>query len=216
MLRTFIILCLVVLVSAACTARTTPATPVEPTATIQPSPTPAQPYIGPEDIETLQPAEPYPGIEPYPEVLEPEPYLGVGEPFAGTYPGPGETGEQPFTYIPPEPNEFSPQPGDETLSHSEIFFENGGVQLVVMESFPVQAALNLRGSLPDGCHTLRVKVPPPDGLNNIYIEVYSLRNDEMICTAVLEPFEVSIPLGSFAGGQFQVFFNGTEIGSISG
>jgi hypothetical protein len=61
---------------------------------------------------------------------------------------------------------------------------------------------------------LRVAVSDPDELNRINIEVYSVADADVICVQVLEPFEETVSLGSFASGTYQVYINGEEIGEF--
>lgn len=176
---------------------------------------PTQPPMGePED-----PGESYPGItEPQPGEAsgEVEPYPGFlpEEPVGQEYPGLEEPALNPPAYSAPQPSGYEPQAGDEQLTRGEVFIEPGDSQLLVMESFPVQVTLALSGNLPDPCHALRVVVSSPDEQNRVYVEVYSVADPGQICTAVLEPFNAQIPLGSFAGGEYQVYINGELFGTF--
>jgi hypothetical protein len=147
--------------------------------------------------------EPYPGPEALP-TTDPN------------YPGPEGPGGQPPAYTPGEPSGYEPQPEDSGLERGEVFLNLEDSDLLILESYPVQAVLVLHGDLPDPCHKLRVSVSPPDNANVVQVDVYTVHNPDDLCAAVLEPFEAQIGLGSFAGGVFRVLVNGTEIGTISG
>lgn len=100
----------------------------------------------------------------------------------------------------------NPRPGDETLLRGTVYIDS--VDLLVMESFPLQFSLILNGSLPTPCHQLRVLVNPPDEESRIFVDVYSLVDADNMCIEVLQPFSKNIPLGSFPGGHFTIWVNG--------
>jgi putative hemolysin len=63
----------------------------------------------------------------------------------------------------------------------------------VMESFPVQVSVTVRGDLADGCVTLNELIPVAiDG--GWEIKVDSSRDADAICTEALVPFEQNVPL----------------------
>ncbi|MBN2387361.1 MAG: hypothetical protein JXB85_10095 [Anaerolineales bacterium] len=105
--------------------------------------------------------------------------------------------------------EYAPQPGDGALVRGNIYLDP--VQLVTMESFPLQFSLYLTGSLPTPCHALRLIVLPPDDQNRILIEAYSVTDPDQICIQVLEPFDASLPLGSFPDGHYTVWINAEKV-----
>lgn len=108
---------------------------------------------------------------------------------------------------------FAPRSGDEELKRGPAFIDSN--ELLQLESFPVQIVLSLKGSLPSPCHELRVKVSGPDSQNQIQLDVYSLIDPYTVCAAVLQPFEASIPLGSFPSGKHTVWVNGAMIGEFN-
>jgi hypothetical protein len=87
-------------------------------------------------------------------------------------------------------------------------------QINTMESYPLQFSLRIAGSLPNPCHQLRVNILPPDAQNRIQIEVYAVVDPGVMCTEVLQAFDVTIPLGSFPTGHYSIFVNGTLVGEI--
>ena len=86
--------------------------------------------------------------------------------------------------------------------------------LLLLESYPVQVRLQVSGTLPTPCHALKWEVRGPDSEGRVDVELFSLTSSELACIQVLEPFETSIPLGSFESGTFTVFLNGERIGEI--
>ncbi|MGH2606114.1 MAG: hypothetical protein ACRDG5_05945 [Anaerolineales bacterium] len=97
--------------------------------------------------------------------------------------------------------------------------EQGGVYLVSMEiiqreSYPVQVALVLQGSLPTPCHELRTDVAEPDEQGRIVVDVYSLFDRDEMCIQVLQAFEETVELGSYTQGTFTVWVNGEQVGEF--
>jgi len=107
---------------------------------------------------------------------------------------------------------YTPQPGDDVLTRGEVFLDS--TEILVMESYPMQIMLVLKGSLPTPCNQLRVADNPPDKQNQIHIEVYSVIDQAQACVQVLESFEANIPLGSFPSGHYSVWINGEMIGEF--
>jgi inhibitor of cysteine peptidase len=109
-------------------------------------------------------------------------------------------------------SDYLPQRGDGSLTRGNVLIDNS--DLLIMESYPIQVALTLQGSLPTPCNQLRVIAKPPDEQNRIQVDVYSVIDPEQLCVQVLEPFEVNIGLGSFPIGHYSVWVNGEQIGEF--
>jgi hypothetical protein len=110
-----------------------------------------------------------------------------------------------------------PEPGDS----STTTFPSGGIkgpvfidstEILYLESFPVQVQLLVRGSLPTPCHKLRWSLEDPDRV--IDVALWSVLALGQGCAQVLEPFEVSIALGSFETADSAVVLNGGQIGRV--
>jgi hypothetical protein len=106
-------------------------------------------------------------------------------------------------------NDYSPQPEDENLLRSEAYIDSS--ELLILESYPLQFTLNLKGNLPTPCHQLRVSASAPDAENKIYVDVYSVADANKVCDQVLSPFEANVSLGSFATGHYALFVNGSQV-----
>ena len=85
-----------------------------------------------------------------------------------------------------------------------------GVDFVMLESWPVQVHATIRGSLPTPCHALAWNLAEPDAAGRIVLTVFSTVDMDAVCTQVLQPFEQSIPLGSFTSGSYVLVVNGVE------
>jgi hypothetical protein len=85
-------------------------------------------------------------------------------------------------------------------------------EILYLESFPVQVRLVVRGSLPTPCHRPQWSVE--DDGTAIEVTLWSVIALGQSCAQVLEPFEVSIALGSFETADLDVLLNGDEIGRV--
>lgn len=104
--------------------------------------------------------------------------------------------------------DYAPKPEDALLTRSEAYIDSK--TLLTMESYPLQFTLSIKGSTPSPCHQLRVLVNTPDFENKILVEVYSVSDPNSVCAQVLSPFEVNVPLGSFAPGYYLLLINGLQ------
>lgn len=103
------------------------------------------------------------------------------------------------------PNDYAPQQFDESLTRGDVFLDFK--EVISQESSPLQFTLHLTGSLPTPCSQLRIAVSPPDIENKVLVEAYSVSNPDRICTQVIAPFDVNIPLGSFPTGKYTLWIN---------
>ena len=117
--------------------------------------------------------------------------------------------------IPVEPGDGKGGEGDEGKARGNAYVRD--VQLLIMESYPVQVSLSVSGELPTPCHEFRYVVEEPDAENRIFVEVYSVVDPEMICTQVLEPFaeNISLPVQNLPDGTYTVYVNGELVGEFS-
>ncbi len=79
------------------------------------------------------------------------------------------------------------------------------IDVIFLESFPLQAHLIVYGDLPDGCTSVQdVVVTRTD--NTFYGKVMTLRDPDAMCIQVLVPFEVSAPLDIYGlpAGEYTV------------
>jgi hypothetical protein len=107
---------------------------------------------------------------------------------------------------------WKPLPEDENLIREQVFIDS--TEILILESYPPQFVLKMKGSLPTPCNELRVRIEDPDRENRIEIEVYSVIDPEKICVQVLEEFDENIPLITPPPGYYDVFVNGEQIGEI--
>jgi hypothetical protein len=86
-------------------------------------------------------------------------------------------------------------------------------EILSLESFPVQVRLAVLGSVPTPCHEVLWEVD--DFGWAVDVRLWSEHDRARTCIQVLEPFEVSIPLGSFESASKPVLLNGEQIGRLA-
>ena len=114
-----------------------------------------------------------------------------------------------------EPIPVEPEPPSGEMIRGEVFISD--TQLLIMESFPVQIMLNIKGELPTPCNIFRGEVSPPNEENEIHVDAYSEVEEGAICITVMEPFEenVSIPMQGAPDGTYTIWVNGELVGEFS-
>ncbi|MEW5938373.1 MAG: hypothetical protein AB1750_01815 [Chloroflexota bacterium] len=128
--------------------------------------------------------------------------------LASCSPTPTQSPDMPATSDTPSsgpPPIYAPRPGDNILQRGNVFIDS--VDLLTMESFPVQYSITLKGGLPTPCHELRVVYREPGAENKIVLEVYSVVDPNLICVEVIQPFEQNVYLGSFPAGHYTIWIN---------
>jgi hypothetical protein len=112
------------------------------------------------------------------------------------------------------PSGYEPQPGDDQLKRDQVFLDAEGSQLIYTGEPPLQVELSLTGNLSDPCHQLRVVVNPANANREIKLDVYSVYDPNQACITVLQPFNVSIPLGTYYAGHYSVYVNDDFVGEF--
>jgi inhibitor of cysteine peptidase len=105
-----------------------------------------------------------------------------------------------------EPPDSQP-PINGTIITGEAMVES--VDIMILESFPVQVNLMVRGYLPDGCTFLDEIKQERDG-NRFTVTVTTQRDAEAMCTQALVEFQETIALDvrGLAAGEYAVTVNG--------
>ena len=67
------------------------------------------------------------------------------------------------------------------------------IDVLILESFPVQVNVVVRGNLPDGCTYLDEFDVERDG-STFNMIIWTMRDPDAMCTMALVPFEETIPL----------------------
>jgi inhibitor of cysteine peptidase len=85
------------------------------------------------------------------------------------------------------------------------------VEVVFLESFPLQVQLQVEGYMPDGCTEVdSTEVEKQD--HRFEVTIRTLRPAGMLCTEAIEPIKMNIPLDVYGlpAGTYQVEVNGVE------
>lgn len=104
----------------------------------------------------------------------------------------------------PEPDAY---PGDEEMIIQDAVIT--GVDIAIMESFPLQASAQIDGELGDGCTELAPIETEREG-DTFYITIQTTRPADAVCTMELRFFSESVPLDieGLEAGTYTVDVNG--------
>ena len=119
-------------------------------------------------------------------------------------------GDEPIAEPGPVGSIPEPRPPVEGSVDGEVSVTSADVR--IMESFPVQVALDVSGEKPTPCHEIFWTVE--DDGEVIAIEMISQVAAEQVCAEVIEPFTIAVPLGSWTGESREIQLNGEVVGSF--
>lgn len=88
---------------------------------------------------------------------------------------------------------------------SQVFVES--VEFMYLESYPVQVRAAVAGNLPTPCHVLDWKLDDSDPDKPILTLTATADPDE-VCAQVLEPFEITVDVGAYETGEYELIVNG--------
>ena len=123
---------------------------------------------------------------------------------------PVDSGDEPIVEPGPVGSIPEPRPPIEGSIDGEVWVTGADVR--IMESFPVQVALDVAGEKPTPCHEIYWTVE--DDGEVIAIEMISQVASEQVCADVIEPFTIAVPLGSWTGESREIRLNGEVVGSF--
>lgn len=121
----------------------------------------------------------------------------------------------------PTPNPDAPVSSDDPAPGQAVEEDMGeivegeavvsSIQILLMESFPLQATVEVKGDLPDGCTTIGDVATEQNG-NTFKVTVKTQRPQDAMCTQALVPFTQNIPLDivGLKAGTYTVNVNGVE------
>jgi inhibitor of cysteine peptidase len=103
----------------------------------------------------------------------------------------------------------TPEPAPGKVIKGEPAVES--LDVLILESFPVQVHAVVRGSLADGCTTLDPATTTRQG-NLFRIQLTTQRPADVMCTEALVPFEevVALDVGGLPAGEYTVDANGVQ------
>ena len=108
----------------------------------------------------------------------------------------------------------APEPGVDNgkFMRGPVYLDEA--ELIILESFPVQVELVIRGALPTPCASLEWRAEPPDEQGRILVEAFSLQDPALACIQVLQEMEERLPIGSYSEGSYSVWLNGELVGEF--
>jgi hypothetical protein len=146
----------------------------------------------------VQPATPTAPQAPPTDTVVPLPTPDV----TPTMPGANDLTPTPEPAMTPSPN-ATPAGGEQPAPIESV-------EVLVLESFPVQVNVKISGYLPTPCHKLgAISTSRPDA-NTFQIDVpMSLPSPDQVCIEVIEPFEqtVSLDVAGLKAGTYTVKVN---------
>lgn len=85
------------------------------------------------------------------------------------------------------------------------------IDVLLLESFPVQVNVIAKGDLPDGCTSID-QVISQRNENDYRVVITTMRQPDQICTQALVPFEenISLDVAGLPAGTYQVNVNGVQ------
>lgn len=96
----------------------------------------------------------------------------------------------------PVSSDDTPQPALTLDPDKYEIGENGyleSIEILILESFPLQVNVRITGNLPDGCTTVyRMESERQD--DRFIVKVITAREKDLMCTEALVPFETSATL----------------------
>ena len=111
---------------------------------------------------------------------------------------------------PPMPPEVEPnRPADGEYLYGTAVVEN--IEILTLESFPVQIHVITKGYLPDGCTEIGDITKSKDG-NTFVVNIETIRPADAMCTQAIVPYEEVIPLDVYGleAGTYSVVVNGVS------
>jgi len=96
------------------------------------------------------------------------------------------------------------------VSAERLPVEIGSVDLLQLESYPVQLMIHVEGWLPNPCSRVGWDVEERSP-GELEVDLYAVADGSKMCIQVLAPFEVTIPLGAQPQGGVAIELNGEAV-----
>ena len=101
-------------------------------------------------------------------------------------PNPGQSVSSDDTPVP------TPTLGADMLLDEKAIVES--IEVLMLESFPLQVHVNVKGQLPDGCTTVYDSWSGQTGDYTFEVHIQTARPQDAMCTQALVPFEENVAL----------------------
>ncbi len=105
-------------------------------------------------------------------------------------------------------------PGYRDNKTGEFIYGNAtveSIEIMILESFPVQVKVNARGYLPDGCTKIDNIMKKKEG-NIFLVAIKTVRPADTFCTEAIVPFQevISLEVYGLKAGIYNVDVNGIK------
>ncbi len=109
----------------------------------------------------------------------------------------------------PVSSDDTPSPTKASAEGEFVYSENAIVEemdILFLESFPLQVMVNLKGNLPNGCTTIEETQSERVDENTFVITLVTTQPKDTMCIQVLTPFEENVPLDVYGlpAGEYTV------------
>ncbi len=130
-----------------------------------------------------------------------QPTAGAGDSLDASDPNAPVSSENPVPTEEPEP-----LPAGEVIEGEAMV---DSIQLLILESFPVQVRVNVQGTLSDACTEVGTITQQREG-NTFFVTIPTVRPADQMCAEMLQSFEESIALDvqGLPAGEYTVNVNG--------
>lgn len=110
------------------------------------------------------------------------------------------------------PTPDSTPTGTMVSDDGEFIYRNAtveNIQILILESFPVQINVVAKGYLPDGCTKIDQIIKNREG-NTFFVTITTKRPADAMCTMAIVPFEevISLDVYGLEAGDYEVNVNG--------
>jgi uncharacterized protein (DUF2141 family) len=110
------------------------------------------------------------------------------------------------------PATFTPEPEPTPLTEPVMGLAPvESIQILTLESFPVQINVQVQGNLPNGCTEIDENITQQDG-TQFDVAITTIQEPDVVCTEAVVPFEEVVPLDveDLDAGTYTVTVNGVE------
>jgi hypothetical protein len=116
-----------------------------------------------------------------------------------------------MAWLTPTSSTGSGQPPEMGAQPARVRHVIESVDARLLESYPVQIMLEVRGYQPDGC-MMPVQIEQTRSGNSVNVDIFRELPPDALCTMVIMEYTETIPLeGGFESGAYSITVNGVTI-----
>lgn len=115
-----------------------------------------------------------------------------------------------MTLLASETHPYAAKPEDAQLRRSSAIVEHATIDK--QGGIP---SLTLKGTLPTGCHRLRLSIPEKaDSQNRIAVQAWSVVEKGRVCAQMLQNFSATVPMKKLKKGKYAVIVYDQELALV--